>query len=142
MTIELLRYPEGALLDQNKPLMDSVGAYVKQDIDDFETLPADEYNITPPAWENPEFHYNLLVLPNGDGALRQIPTDEESGWVRMRKGKQIGEIKPGGRVTHLPQDAKIVPIVGPIKDDSRLLLHAVVVHLPGPSPTEYANAYS
>ncbi len=98
-------------------------------------LSAREHDVTPEVWTrygSNRSRYNLIVHDDGTATLRLIPVDSDSETI-VASGEGAN-VKPGGRVFNIPQDAVTFPIIGPQRGDPTFRIYEVIKYTPGPNP--------
>lgn len=138
MTIERLHFEDGYPLNPRIPIVEQVVRAFTEHRAKIEVLPEGDYDLTPKWWTKHLMNHKLTVLGNGNGVYRAIPRDSDVGVGEvMQQG--IGPHKPGGNVTHLPQDREIAIVAGPLKDKTTIGAYEVIIYTPGPSPKKASD---
>lgn len=119
MTIERLHFEDGYPLNLTRPTEKQIGGALTSYSAKIEVLPEGDYDLTPKWWTKHLMDHKLTVLANGNGLYRAIPRDSDVG-TRELSRQGVSPHKPGGNITHLPQDRDIVVVAGPLKESKTI----------------------
>jgi len=133
MSIERLRFETGHPLSPDKPVEEEIIQILKDNDANIQILSEGYYDLTPRLHINPIFKHSLTVFENGSAIYRLTPRYENVG-INSRYGQEIDKFRPGGNITHLPQDEEIVVVADPLKNCGKIGVFEIIRHTPGPNP--------
>lgn len=135
MTIERYSFNLGVALTPDRDTVSETAKIIVANRRTKQLLPAGEYDITPEIWRkyaSNSSRYNLIVFPDGTATLRLLPVDMDV--VTTVISAQGMNTKGGGRTFSIPDDAELVPIIGPKKGDPTCRVYEIIYYVPGLSP--------
>jgi len=132
MTIERISFPAGLPIRDVESF--EPASFVINHLEKAQALPTGEYDLTPKVWRKNVYKYNLIVNPDGTGAVRTLPRYKDSKSQLVGLGR-TEPIQRGGRTINIPETQGAFAIMGPKRNDPQIYLFEYLIHVPGPSPT-------